>query len=381
MIDLFPNIFMLAIIQGVLLSIFLVVKKNNQHANRVLAVAIFILSLDLLSTYFFFTKLYLYFPIIFGANFAFPFIYGPVFYIYTKILISNEKKFSAKDLLHFIPFVLVHLYVSPFYLLSHQEKLARIDQFINQVQVDLVFIGFFKPIHGILYTILSLRLINKFNKKIQETFSNIEKKKLDWLEYLITATMVVWIIVAALVFVGIIFNPDYGAFDFVIYFSISLFIYAIGYGALNQPEVFGSHAEEIIFSPKENLQSPAKYEKSSLTEKDIEQIRTKLLEQMKNEKLYLSNELTLTQLADELSVSNHNLSEVINTSFNKNFYEFVNSYRVEEVKKKIKNPDYTNHSLLAIAFESGFSSKSSFNSIFKKYTNATPSEYRKQFVD
>lgn len=374
----FVNIFLLAAIQGVLLTIFLIVKKNNQHANRVLAVAMFFLSVDILSTYLFSIKLYLSYPVIFGINFGFPFIYGPVFYIYTKILILDEKKFSKKDLLHFIPFTLAHLYVSPFYFLSHQEKLIRINQFINQVQVDLAVIGFIKPVHGILYTILSLKLINEFNKKIKKSFSNIDKKKLDWLRYLITGTIIVWLIVAVFYFVSMVFNPDYGAFDFIIYFSISLFIYAVGYGALNQPEVF-TNTELLIVTNNESVKE--KYEKSTLAYEDIQRLKTELLTLMNSKKLFLSSDLTLAQLSKELGITNHNLSEVINVGFNKNFYDFINEYRIEEFKERIKNPDFTNYSLLAIAFESGFSSKSSFNSIFKKYTNTTPSEYRKQFIN
>ena len=376
----FLNIFLLSAIQGILLTIFLIVKKNNQHANRVLAVAMFFLSIDILSTYLFSIKMYLSYPIIFGINFGFPFIYGPVFYIYTKILILDEKKFSKKDLLHFIPFVLAHLYVSPFYFLSHQEKLIRINQFINQIQVDLAIIGFFKPVHGILYTILSLKLINEFNKKIKKSFSNIDKKKLDWLRYLITGTMIVWLIVAVLYFVSMEYNPDYGAFDLVIYFSISVFIYAVGYGALNQPEVF-TQLEFLSEMKKESDSVKEKYEKSTLADGDIQRLKTELLTLMNSKKLFLSSDLTLAQLSKELGITNHNLSEVINVGFNKNFYDFINGYRIKEFKERIKNPDFTNYSLLAIAFESGFSSKSSFNSIFKKYTNTTPSEYRKQFVN
>ena len=97
-----------------------------------------------------------------------------------------------------------------------------------------------------------------------------------------------------------------------------------------------------------------------------------------NKKAFLNSELTIDQLALEIGVSKHNLSETINSAFQKNFYDFVNSYRVEDFKQRIKNPEFANYSLIAVAFESGFSSKSSFNTIFKKYTGTTPSEYRKQ---
>ncbi|MBA4407133.1 hypothetical protein C0389_07660 [bacterium] len=363
-------------LQGLLLAVTLFFKKQNQHANRTLAVAILCLSLDLLSVYSTMMGLYKENPSIFGATHAFPFIYGPIFYLYTKILSGNEKKFRLKYLIHLIPFVMAHLYVSPFYLLSHQEKLVRINQYLTEIQTDMLVIGILKPIHGLVYTALSLNLLEGFSKKIKRGFSNIDKINLDWLKYLIVSTTVVWIVVI-ISFMNFFITESAAIFDPIIYLSMSVLIYAIGYGALNQPEVFTQ--TEFIDETKAELElAKEKYEKSTLNETDIQKIKTELLKLMNSKKLFLNSELTLAQLSKELGVTNHNLSEVINTSFKKNYYDFINAYRVEEFKERVKNPEFLNYSLLAIAFESGFSSKSSFNSIFKKFTNQTPSEYIKQ---
>lgn len=371
------NIFLLAAVQGFLLAALLFFKKRNRNANRVLSVAIFILALDLLLVYSTIIGFYKTYPSIFGLNFAFPFIYGPIFYLYTKIVTGNETHFRGKHLLHFIPFVLAHLYVSPFYFLSHQGKLAQIEIYLNEAQYDLMLIGFLKAVHGLIYTSFSHRLVIRFDKSLRESFSNIDKIKLNWLRLLINGTMIVWLVVALTILIPVFVDPSLNIYDSIIYFFISIFIYAVGYGALNQPEVFNYHEEKIKAEEAESA-GTAKYVKSSLSEEDIERIKTGLIEAMEREKFYLKSDLTLSQLAEELNASNHNLSEVINTSFNKNFYDFVNFYRVEEFKERIKKPEYENYSLLAVAFDSGFSSKTSFNSIFKKYTNTTPSEYKKQ---
>ena len=111
-----------------------------------------------------------------------------------------------------------------------------------------------------------------------------------------------------------------------------------------------------------------------------EYIKNKLIGIMQNEKPYLDGDLTLNKLAEILSVSTHHLSEVINTKLNQNYYDFINKYRVEEFINKLKNPANEKYSLLSLAFDSGFKSKTSFNTIFKKLTNKTPSEYKSSMV-
>jgi AraC-like DNA-binding protein len=99
---------------------------------------------------------------------------------------------------------------------------------------------------------------------------------------------------------------------------------------------------------------------------------------MEDRALYKEPTLTVSDLAGALSVTPHNLSQVINTQFGKNFYDFVNTYRVEEAKRRLVNPKDTHLTILAIAEESGFNSKSSFNTFFRKHAGMTPSEYRKR---
>jgi len=371
------NIIQLAIVQGILLSLLLYLKKENRHANRVLSVAILILSLDILCIYLSQMRIYEKYPFLFGFNVGYPFIYGPIFYIYTLLVTRREGKFKPKLLLHFIPFVVVYLYASPFYLLSHDEKLLKINEYMTQLQWDMEIISIFKPIHGILYTWLSLRIITEFSERLKISFSNIDKKKLDWLKFLIMSTMIVWVVVAIVILAGLILGSHDILFNVIIYFFISIFIYAIGYGALNHAEAL-NQTELEIDAIQDQIRD--KYEKSNLRDEDIIRLKDELLEIMRTKKLFLKNDLTLGNLADELGITNHNLSEVISKAFNKNFYDLINTYRVEEFKELVKNPDYSHYSLLAVAFESGFSSKSSFNTIFKKFTETTPSEYRKQFA-
>jgi AraC-like DNA-binding protein len=98
---------------------------------------------------------------------------------------------------------------------------------------------------------------------------------------------------------------------------------------------------------------------------------------METEKPHLNENLTLGELANNLEILPNNLSRLINEEFGKNFHEFVNAYRIDEVKKSLADPKFAHYSLLGIAFECGFNSKSTFNSVFKQLTGKTPSAYRK----
>ena len=104
---------------------------------------------------------------------------------------------------------------------------------------------------------------------------------------------------------------------------------------------------------------------------------TRLLFYMEQKKPYLDPELTLTQLAKDFSISRGQLSLLINEGIGDNFYDFINKYRIEAVKKLMIDPLVKNYNLFGIALEAGFKSKSTFNLIFKRFTGLTPTEYRK----
>lgn len=126
----------------------------------------------------------------------------------------------------------------------------------------------------------------------------------------------------------------------------------------------------------QNKTSP--YQNSSLTAEDLNRYKDRLLQLMKEEKPYLNMELTQAKLAAELNVPSHHLSEVLNSGFNQNFYDFVNGYRVLEAQKLMQDKAYQDAKILAIAFDSGFKSKTSFNRVFKNLTGSTPSEFRQK---
>lgn len=157
--------------------------------------------------------------------------------------------------------------------------------------------------------------------------------------------------------------------------SLSVFIILIGYFGLKQKEIFIQYTDsgiEYVTEPK------PKYSGVVLKEADAENHISKIRSFMSKEKPYLDANLSLPRLAEKLNLPSHHLSRVINEQFNVNFFDFVNQYRVDEVKSRMGNPEFENLTFLGIAFDCGFNTKSAFNRVFKKITGLTPSEYKKQ---
>ncbi len=129
------------------------------------------------------------------------------------------------------------------------------------------------------------------------------------------------------------------------------------------------------------LEPEKKYRTSTLTVEERQQCIDTLLDYMDAEKPYLDPELTLHSLGEALSIKPHHLSEVLNEALGRNFYDFINMYRIEEVKEKMASPESSKLKLLALAFDAGFNSKTAFNRAFKKATGLPPSRYRQKHVE
>jgi AraC-like DNA-binding protein len=338
------------------------------------------LSADVFNSAYIIFGYYNYFPHFLGVTYAFPFLYGPVFYLYARLISTGENKFQPEFFFHFIPFFLVVLYGFLFvYLESIHFKLSLVNNETEDILPLIGMISYFKPVHGIIYMVLIVNLVRRYNSRIKNSYSNIEKINLNWLRHLTVGLSIIWGIVIISYVANAVLSRDPGM-DHFIYISASILIYSIGYLSLKQPQLFDKRDKQP--ADPDFLPEPAvsgSYQKSGLSESEAQSHLNKLINVMQTEKPYLNSELTLRELADHLSVSAHNLSEVLNTRLNQNFYDFINSYRVEEVKRRLAVNESEKYNLLTIAYDSGFNSKTSFNTVFKKQTGTTPSQYRNSF--
>jgi AraC-like DNA-binding protein len=145
---------------------------------------------------------------------------------------------------------------------------------------------------------------------------------------------------------------------------------------INQSVIYKTR--KIKENEPENEDNPdAKQTRSSLDEKQFEEITKTVFHYLKSKKPYLNPDYSLQMMVDDLDISRHKLSEAINSGQKKNFYKLINEFRVEEVKEMLINPAYNHYTVLGIGLECGFNSKTSFNRIFKEETGLTPTEYKR----
>lgn len=350
-------------------------KKGYLKANRILAALV--ISISILLTNYFLSLIGIYKTFPHLLYFAFPLWYliGPIFYYYFSTLITKHKKFKWTDLLHFIPFIICIVVLWPFYSSSAETKLAILNgtaaRTVPAYQFQaIIYLYFLQTVGYIIYTSIMLR---NYERKFKEQSADTNVVDIDWLRTLIVILIIfltIDFVVANAMNILQIQNPNYTNASIVV---ITSFIYFIAYNLILHPSrVFSSESVKT-----EEVNNSVKYKTSVLGDEEIKNIAERLTDIMEREKPFLNEELRLSDLADIIEVSPHKLSQVINQSFNQNFYNFVNMHRVKEVQKRLTDPENNKKSIIGIAFDTGFNSNASFYRIFKKYTGQTPSQYLK----
>jgi AraC-like DNA-binding protein len=312
--------------------------------------------------------------------YSFPFVsftYGPLLYLYVKFMTSPDKKFNWLELLHFVPFA-VFFTVSVIFrsepLVRDLRSFFRPDKLIS---LRIVYsVTFFLSIT--MYSILSFLEIKRHQKNLKNLASFTSRRiTLNWLKILSISFYVVFFILFILGGLNMIgnfipFDPYFVIFGFIALFSIVYSFYGI-----KQPAIFGE-----VFQPDQNgeKKEAEKYTKSGLKDVLAEKYLKKLLTYMETNKPFLDNNLTIHDLAAQTGIARHHITQVLNEKYKRNFFAFINEYRVKEVMERFNNPKFNNYTILAIALDSGFNSKTTFNSFFKSQTGLTPSQYREKMT-
>lgn len=376
------------------LSFLLFTKEGHSLADRILASWLVLMGIHLLLFYTFITyKLYDY-PNLLGVHFPLPLMHGPFLYLYARAITGRLRKPLPVLLLHFLPALISYAFLIPFFMLTPGEKInvfrnngAGYETFLTINYTAII-------LSGITYVVLTLMLHRKHKKNILNQFSYTEKINLDWILYLMYAIALIWIFV-------LLGNDD------LVFGSATFFVLFIGYFGIRQTGIFNSRPpkpdlvkngpQKENYSVEDNNslapntdpeeEAPAedesvewndgkkKYSKSGLSEETAGELHRRLNTLMEESHLYREPDLSLSELARNLGTHPNHLSQVINEKEGKNFFDYINTLRTREFIRIAADPNNKKFSLLGLAFECGFKSKSSFNKYFKKVTGYSPTEY------
>lgn len=314
------------------------------------------------------------------ATFGLPLLGAPLLFLYILALTGRFVTWKT---------VLAHLSIYPIYILL-LFLIQELDGIVLIASNGLFRLPKNPPIwmqyyavplalSALFYCIWDLVLLRKHSQNIVEFFSFHEKVNLRWVNYIVYSYFLLFLVASFLIFGAIHFQllPIENAFALVGITLCLMLIAFVLYG-FRQTAVFSNIDVGRTMDSKVSAAEKASYSKSGLTPSKIEILANQLSTYMEQEKPFLNEDLNLTLLAEQSQISPSYLSQIVNQYFQKNFYDFINQHRVEEAKKRLLSADYRHLSILGIAFDCGFKSKSSFNRYFKKYTGKAPSEFRKK---
>ena len=385
-INLIDVTLLLSAAQGLFLTVYLLHRHRKPLPNRFLILLNLSYSIVLSEMVLEELNFWDAFPWLIPMVLGIVFIMVPAHYYYALHLTRPGRRLQAVDLLHLLPFVALELYQGFGMMRGHDPT----EELFVPSHGGITAFNLILLTYALVYMVLTLIRLHRHRAASPAFLSNIERIQFRWLNNLTWLTIIILVAFSMenlLLLDGIELSQEFNLTSLL----VAVFVYALGYQILLHPDIlvvpraetFGANEQTVAAQgeeqPRANDEDEAKkYQKSGLSEERAEAIRSSLLEVMEKEEAYRNPELTLIDLADHLDVSPHNLSEVINTRLGVNFFDIVNGYRIECVKADILDPEKKHLKMLALAFEAGFRSKSSFNLLFKKHVGMTPSDFRKQ---
>ncbi|TBN06909.1 AraC family transcriptional regulator [Hyunsoonleella flava] len=304
---------------------------------------------------------------------------GPLIYLYVKSVTTSNFSFKKQYWWHFaLAFTFIGYRIFIFVYDASQPGFNATQNGILKIKVDEAIVqpamGFIEFPFMLLYLAFTLQLFYNYRKRIKQYFSNTYKLELNWiLSFLLLFTVMFFYDTIQTIVGSFVTDLSYAQRWWLNLLSalVTLYIGIKGYFTdttkLNKLNFRFSPSLEAI--PQNTDQESSK----SISKKDIATVKAL----MEDDKVYLNPELNLADMAQQANMSRGQLSEIINSGFNQNFNDFVNGYRVNAFKKMIQNDKHRQLSLLGIAQDCGFNSKATFNRVFKKLTNTSPTEYVK----
>ncbi len=349
-------------------------KQGPKLANRLLAAFVLVMGIRILITILEFSNNVPKSASFFGLGGLVILFYSPLFYFYLKSLIEREFRFRKVHAWHLVPvWVLVGLHQWFFFQNpSFGRTILDVAREGIPPPIEIRLMGGLVISIFLTYLFLVFRLLSRYRQYVKSTASFSDTLHFRWVLFLVVVMLLPVIIVVLTVITlgrpGWVPYPAYG---------VSLMVTIIGVVVMVRSEVLNGIPDVLMVDEEEEL-TPQRYESSALDDPQKRQIQQQLLAFMEKEQPYLTHELTLNALASQLGVNAKYLSQVINELQDQNFMDFINGYRIRRAQEMLLNPAYHYFTILAIAQEAGFKSKSSFYNAFKKVTGMTPSGFKRE---
>lgn len=373
-------IYIIGFIQAVFIASLFLIKRKKLASDYVLSTYLLVMGFFLFFIYAKESGFYKSNPLTIILDILYWVLIGPSLIIYIDLITSVKQKFKTRYLLHLLPAIIVLIGFNGYFL----EADTKYFEDYHSNWWFTTFATYVWYYNSPIYYIIGIVKLIRHKKKIKDNYSSTYKRDLKWLFYLVNGF-------AAFLFFGLItahlkyyFNVNF-PFDSSHYtwLVMVIYIFGIGYYGYIQKGVF-SNINIVIEEHNPYLGrekgEKSRYQKSGLTKQESLSINKMLFNCMQKEKPYLDAELNLVTLAEMVNTTPHKLSQVINNENGLNFYDFVNRYRIDEVKEMLGKPEFDNTKILAIAWDCGFNSKSVFYNTFKKYTNQTPTQFKNSIL-
>ncbi len=357
--------------QGILLFALLNLDSKTSTANRILGLFCLFLAIFFLTPLIHFDGELNAFSGLLGWSFFLPASFGALNYLYYRHAVT-ETKLRWIDCLHIAPILTCYLLNLNWLTESPEYRLGLFKSGFDPMPPGLQVSLFIFYLQAFIYNGFSAWLIYRYQNKAQNTLANFNPDIFKWLWTFLTLTLIIWTIKLTSDIRDSQTLSVWGDFLIVI------FIYCVAIAQWRNPRLFRVDKLDSIDNTESvttEFDERQEHTSGNLDESTRISLLSTIKDFMEEHKPYLDNQLTLTTLSDAVGLSNHNLSEVLNQQEGKNFYQFVNRYRVNHLIKLLEQDKHSK--ILDLALASGFSSKSTFNAVFKQFTDLTPTQYRK----
>ncbi|WP_028975150.1 helix-turn-helix domain-containing protein [Spirochaeta cellobiosiphila] len=356
------------IIIGAFIALFLaslaLMKPDKDRSSYLLIIWLIIFGVHMGLSYSLFYGYTYNIPFLLGWNLPMPLLHGPLMYLYIQSIL--EKPSIRRDKYSFFHFLLplgLNIYQIPFFLLSSEDKLSF---YLYQEQHTGIYsriLYILILLSGFSYTFLALLLWRKHNKRL------VSKRK-NWIRFVIYGFGILWMAILMINEVPSQTNENTPLWDIIVYGSVAFYVIILAFLGISMTSIFSSIPKETSTYNTQPL-----YKKSTLTPEQARSIATNLQSSMERNKFYLQSDLKLPYVAEQLNVQANHLSQTINEYLKLSFNEYINTLRITEFINNIHRIASGEHNIITLAYECGFNSKSSFNSVFKRIAGDTPKAF------